>query len=243
MTDRLDVTVGGVRLACRIAGAPDSPPVVLLHALGDDSSSWEFVAAELSQPFRVVAPDFRGHGQSDRPGDYSFEVMRDDVLGLLDHLDLARTSVVGHSMGGTVAYLIAEAQPGRVDRLILEDTPPPFPESWSTPSRPEDPMPFDWAVVPAIIAQLNDPDPAWWDRLGGITASTLIIAGGPDSHVPQDKLRDVSRLIPTCDLLTIPAGHQVHQERPDEFVAAVLAFLRAGPAGTNQGPSRQPGPG
>jgi len=227
MNDRLDVTVGGVRLACRFAGASDAPPVVLLHALGDDSLSWEFVAAELSPFFRVVTLDFRGHGHSDRPGEYSFEVMCDDVLGLLDHLNLARSSVVGHSMGGTVAYLIAEAQPGRVDRLILEDTPPPFPESWSTPSRPEDPLPFDWAVVPAIIAQLNDPDPAWWDRLGDITASTLIIAGGPDSHVPQEKLQEVSDLIPTCDLLTIPAGHQVHEERPDEFVAAVLAFLRA----------------
>ena len=177
---------------------------MLLHALGDDSSSWEFVAAELSQFFRVVTLDFRGHGQSDRPGDYSFEVMRDDVLGLLDHLNLARTSVVGHSMGGTVAYLIAEAQPGRIDRLILEDTPPPFPESWSTPSRPEEPQPFDWAVVPAIIAQLNDPDPAWWDRLGDITASTLIIAGGPDSHVPQDKLQESVELIPTCELADDP---------------------------------------
>lgn len=226
MTDRLDVAVGGVSLACRFGGASDAPPVVMLHALGEESSTWEVVAAELGQFFRVVTLDLRGHGQSDRPGDYSFELMRDDVLGLLDHLDLTRTSVVGHSMGGTVAYLIAEAQPTRVDRLILEDTPPPFPSSRTTASRPEGPLPFDWAVVPAIVSQLNDPDPAWWDRLTDITAPSLIIAGGPTSHIPQDKLEEVTDRIPTCTMLTIPAGHHVHEERPEEFTAAVLAFLR-----------------
>jgi 3-oxoadipate enol-lactonase len=230
MNERRDVVVGGVRLACRFGGPSDAPPLVLLHALGEESSTWEFVAGELGQFFRVVTVDFRGHGDSDRPGDYSFELMRDDVLGVLDHLGLTRTSVVGHSMGGTVAYLIAEAQPGRVDRLILEDTPPPFPRSRATPSRPDGPLPFDWAVVPALVNQLNDPDPAWWDRLIDITATSLIIAGGPSSHVPQDKLAEVADRIPTCELRTIPAGHHVHETKPAEFAAAALAFLRNQPS-------------
>jgi 3-oxoadipate enol-lactonase len=218
--------VGGLRLACSLCGAADAPPVVLLHALGDVGSTWDVVAAELGRYFRVVTVDFRGHGQSDRPGNYSFEVMRDDVLGLLDQLGLTRTSVVGHSMGGTVAYLIAEAQPDRVDRLILEDTPPPVVGSRINPSRPEGPLSFDWAVVPALVRQLNDPDPAWWDRLTDITAPSLIIAGGPTSHVPQDMLEEVTNRIPTCTMLTIPAGHNVHEARPEDFTAAVLAFLR-----------------
>ena len=91
-------------------------------------------------------------------------------------------------------------------------------------------MPFDWAVVPAIVGQVNDPDPAWWDRLTDITAASLIIAGGPESHVPQDKLAEVADRIPTCTMLTIPAGHHVHEARPEEFTAAVLAFLRAQPS-------------
>jgi 3-oxoadipate enol-lactonase len=230
MTDRLDVAVGGVRLACRVGGASDAPPVVLLHALGEDSSTWDGLAAELGRFFRVLTVDLRGHGQSDRPGEYSFELMRDDVLGVLDHLGLTRTSVVGHSMGGTVAYLIAEAQPERVDRLVLEDTPPLVARRRSIPSQPDGPLPFDWAVIPAIIGQTNDPDPTWWDRLTDITAPSLIIGGGPTSHIPQDKLEEVSERIPTCTMLTIDAGHHVHEERPEEFTAAVLGFLRAQPS-------------
>jgi 3-oxoadipate enol-lactonase len=229
MTDRHDVAVGGVRIAYRLVGEVGAPPVVLLHALGEESSTWDVVVAALAPFFRVVTLDFRGHGHSDRPGDYSFELMRDDVFGLLDHLGLNRTSVVGHSMGGTVAYLIAEAQPGRVDRLILEDTPPPVPRSSATPERPEGTLPFDWAVVPALFGQLNNPDPAWWDRLTEITAESLIIAGGPTSHVPQDQLAEVADRMPTCTMMTIPVGHSVHEDKPAEFTAAVLSFLRTEP--------------
>jgi 3-oxoadipate enol-lactonase len=227
MTERLDVSVDGVRLACHIRGAADAPPLVLLHGLGSDASTWDAVAAEFAKHFRVVAIDQRGHGDSDRPGKYSFELMRDDVLGVLDQLGLDRIDLLGHSMGGTVAYLVAEKEPGRIGRLILEDTPPPFPAGRIATERPDEPVPFDWAVVPAIIGQLNDPDPAWWERLAEITAKTLIIAGGPDSHVPQDKIAEAASRVPDGTLEVIPVGHQVHATRPAEFTAAALDFLLA----------------
>ena len=78
----------------------------------------------------------------------------------------------------------------------------------------------------AIGGQLKDPDPAWWAGLPSITARTLIIAGGEDSHVPQDLLAEAAQLIPDATLITIPAGHRVHTSRPAEFTAAVLGFLR-----------------
>jgi 3-oxoadipate enol-lactonase len=62
--------------------------------------------------------------------------MRDDVLDLLDHLGPHRVSLVRHSMGGAVAYLIAEKEPDRIDRLILEDTRPPSPRTRAIPQRP-----------------------------------------------------------------------------------------------------------
>jgi 3-oxoadipate enol-lactonase len=227
MTERLDVTVDGVRLACYIRGAADAPPLVLLHGLGSRASTWDTVAAEFAKHFRVLAIDQRGHGDSDRPGEYSFELMRDDVLGVLDRLGLNRINLLGHSMGGTVAYLIAEKEPGRIGRLILEDTPPPFEAGRIASERPDEPVPFDWAVVPAIIGQLNDPDPAWWERLAEITAKTLIVAGGPDSHVPQDKIVEAAARVPGGTLQVIPVGHQVHATRPAEFAATALDFLLA----------------
>jgi 3-oxoadipate enol-lactonase len=199
--------------------------MVFLHALGEQGSTWDAVMTAFASSFRVVAIDLRGHGKSDRPGAYSFELMRDDVLGVLDDLDLPQLTLVGHSMGGTVAYLIAEEQPSRIGRLILEDTPPPFPRDRAVPQRPDGPIQFDWPVVPAIAAQLNDPDPRWWDLLTEITAPTLIVAVGPASHIPQAKLAEVAVRIPRCTMETIPAGHHVHAARPAEFTSAVRRFL------------------
>src|SRR5262249_54690091 len=84
-----------------------------------------------------------------------------------------------------------------------------------------------WAVVPAIIDQVNKGDPAAWERLGAITAPTLLIGGGPQSHIPQDKLVAVAARIPHCDLVTLPAGHLVHQARPSEIADVVLGWLSA----------------
>jgi 3-oxoadipate enol-lactonase len=226
VSERLEITVDGVRLACHVRGPADAPALVLLHGLGGQASTWDTVGAEFARSHRVLAIDLRGHGDSDRPGVYSFELMRDDVLGVLDQLDLDRVNLLGHSMGGTVAYLIAEQEPGRIGRLILEDTPPPFPMGRMDRERPDGPLPFDWAVVPAIIGQLNEPDPAWWDRLTDITAPTLVIAGGPASHVPQDKLAEAAARLPHGTLQVIPAGHEIHANRPAEFTAAVLEFLQ-----------------
>src|SRR5439155_27018850 len=106
--------------------AGDAPSVVvLLHGLGADSSDWSYVISVLSKDHRVIAPDMRGHGKSPYPDDYSFELMRDDVVELLDELAIERVAIVGHSMGGSVAFSIVESAPTLVERLVIEDTPPP----------------------------------------------------------------------------------------------------------------------
>jgi pimeloyl-ACP methyl ester carboxylesterase len=225
--ERIDVTVNGVRLACYVRGAADAPALVLLHGLTGQASTWDETGAKFAEFFRVYAVDIRGHGESDRPGDYSFEKMRDDVIGLLDQLGLDQISLLGHSMGGTVAYLIAEQQPGRIRRLVLEDTPPPSPIERPVPQRPDEPVPFDWPVVPGIFRQLNEPDPAWWDRLAEITAPTLIVSGGATSHVPQDEVAEAAARIPDATIHEIPVGHRIHASRPEEFAEVVLGFLLA----------------
>ncbi|MGH3345210.1 MAG: alpha/beta fold hydrolase [Carbonactinosporaceae bacterium] len=230
MSDLRTVDVDGVRLAYRMTGDPKAPPMVLLHALGEDGATWDEVTAAFSGSRRVYAPDLRGHGGSDWPGDYSLERMRDDVVAFLDGLDLDGVTLIGHSLGGAVAYLVAEDHPRRVDRLVLEDVAPPLPRVRAVPERPAGPLPFDWGVVLAVHEQLADPLPAWWDRVTEITAPTLIIAGGPDSHIPQHQLADAAGRISDCRLVTIAAGHEVHATRPAEFRTEVAGFLQ-GPRG------------
>ncbi|MQS17692.1 alpha/beta fold hydrolase [Streptomyces kaniharaensis] len=226
MTDVRIVDLPGVAIAYRESGPPDGPPLVLLHALGERAADWDGVLPALAPRHRVYALDLRGHGDSGRTEHYGVEAMRDDVLAFLDALGLARVDLVGHSLGGVVAYLLAQARPERVGRLVLEDIPAPYPRPASAvPDGPDEPVDFDWAVVRPLKAQVDTPDPAWREGLAAVTAPTLLVAGGPTSHVPQDRIAELARLIPDCRTVTIDAGHLVHSARPAEYVAAVAPFL------------------
>lgn len=171
--------------------------------------------------------DLRGHGGSSPPGTYSLELMRSDVLRFLHALDLDDVCLIGHSLGGAVAYLVAAAEPKRVRLLVLEEPAPPLPARppREVPPRPDGNLSFDWRVVEAITKQRNDPDPAWWNDLRHITARTLVIAGGPDSHLPQDQLAALADRIPDSSYLTIDVGHDVHSTHPEAFLAALLPLL------------------
>jgi 3-oxoadipate enol-lactonase len=218
----------GTRLAYRVWGSPGAPPLVLVHGLGDGAADWDGVAPAFAKRWRVYAPDLRGHGRSDRPGDYSVELMAADVLGFLDALELGRVDLIGHSMGGLVGYLLAGDHPERVGRLILEDVGALRPRERGALERPESELPFDWAMVLAIRGQIDNPDPAWLGRLGLITAQTLVIGGGAESHIPQDWVAELARRIPGARMETIEAGHLIHRTEPEAFTRAALAFL--GPA-------------
>jgi len=175
----------------------------------------------------VYALDFRGHGESERTPSYSLEVMRDDVVGVLDTFHLDEVWIVGHSLGGMVGYLIASMRRPELTRLVLEEAPPPLP---IVPAReiPEDPgedFGFDWNVISDLYAQRNHPDPSWWEDLKRIDIPVLVLAGGESSHVDQDEMRDMADWIPNATLVTIEAGHNIHEARPGDFMNVVSEFL------------------
>ncbi|MFG2123791.1 alpha/beta fold hydrolase [Streptomyces sp. NPDC048710] len=219
------VDVGGVRLAYQVSGPPDAPPLVLLHAMGENAADWATVGPTLARSRRVYALDLRGHGRSDWPGDYSLELMQADVLRFLNALGLDSVDLIGHSMGGIVAYLLAQDCPQRVSRLVLEDVPIPRPRKRTTPTRPDGTLAFDWEMVLAVRRQIDVPDPRWLQRLSRINAKTLVLGGGPNSHVSQDGVAELARCIPGARAATIPVGHLIHHAAPEAFGEAVSAFL------------------
>lgn len=93
------------------------------------------------------------------------------------------------------------------------------------PERPDGPLGFDWDMAMALLPEINRGDEAAWRELGRITAPTLIVGGGPDSHISQDRLADAVARLPRGELVTIPAGHYVHNQRPAEFIAVVREWL------------------
>lgn len=220
----------GVEISYRVAGPTGGPVMVLLHGLGEGAASWDPVTPALAAGHRVYALDLRGHGASSWPGRYTFEAMRDDVAALIDALGRGAVVVVGHSMGGVVAYLLTLDRPDLITALVVEDAPLPFPRTRALPQRPDGDLPFDWDVVVAVNEQVDDPTMRWWPRLGEIGAPMLLIAGGPASTIPQHLLAQVAAAVPNCTLVTIKAGHHVHESEPAAFTEAVIDWLeRAAP--------------
>jgi 3-oxoadipate enol-lactonase len=101
-------------------------PIMLVHGFTANSDEVAAVVEPLAGlGWHAVAPDLRGHGRSDRPtgaGAYSLEIMAADVLAVADWLGWDRFAVLGHSMGGGIAQLIALDHPGRLSGLILAST-------------------------------------------------------------------------------------------------------------------------
>jgi pimeloyl-ACP methyl ester carboxylesterase len=111
-------TIHGYKRAFRIAGS--GPAILLIHGIGDNSTTWTGIHAKLAQRFTVVAPDLLGHGKSDKPrADYSAAAYANGMRDLLSVLDIERVTIIGHSLGGGVAMQFAYQFPHLVDRLIL----------------------------------------------------------------------------------------------------------------------------
>ncbi len=120
------VRVDGLRLHYATWGPRGAPPLLLLHGGAANSHWWDWVAPRLAGDFRVLALDFPGHGKSEppRPPRYRMEDFVRAVVGFADALGIGRPDLVGHSMGGKVAMLIAARQPRRVGSLIVVDGTP-----------------------------------------------------------------------------------------------------------------------
>ena len=108
----------------RDLGGAGLPPLVLVHGFLGSSRNWQTAGADLAARFHVLAVDLRNHGRSPHASEMTYEVMLDDVLEWMDAQDLARIALLGHSMGGKVAMLLACRHPERVERLIVVDIAP-----------------------------------------------------------------------------------------------------------------------
>jgi pimeloyl-ACP methyl ester carboxylesterase len=112
-------TVEGFRI--RYVRSGKGPAVVLLHGFGSSIYTWKDVLPGLARTRTVVALDFPGFGESDQPPDLTFEVCPRVVRGLMDKLGVGSATLVGNSLGGAVATVLAARSPERVAALVLID--------------------------------------------------------------------------------------------------------------------------
>lgn len=152
--------VGGLRLRVREWGDPDAPPIVLLHGLRGFSGTWRELAAGLPK-YRLIAIDQRGRGDSDwDPGhNYYTDAYLADLEAIVDALALRPFTLVGHSMGGTTAYVYAARHPDRLNALVIEDIAPGSSVKGDGAAR----IKAEMAALPIDFASWSDAR-AYWQR-------------------------------------------------------------------------------
>lgn len=123
----MKVASNGISIHVSDRGAGELP-LVFLHYWGGSSRTWDKVVAALPDRYRTIATDHRGWGQSDAPASgYALKDLADDAQGVIAALGLGRYILVGHSMGGKVAQLLASRQPVGLLGLVLVAPSPPGP--------------------------------------------------------------------------------------------------------------------
>ena len=110
------------RLTLRYAewGDAAQPLLILVHGGLDQKRSWDWIAPTLADRYRIVAPDLRGHGESDWVSDGDYGVMDHvyDLASLIDHLGAETLTLVGHSLGGNICLRYTGLFPARVEKLV-----------------------------------------------------------------------------------------------------------------------------
>ncbi len=139
------IDVRGLKIHYLEWGEPSGEPLILIHGFLDHARSWEpFVRAlkkKSGAPAWIVAPDCRGHGDSGwvgAGGYYHFADYVWDLDGLIESLDVPKTTLMGHSMGGTVSFLYTGAYQDKVRKLVLAEGIGPLPMRFAdAPTRME----------------------------------------------------------------------------------------------------------
>jgi 3-oxoadipate enol-lactonase / 4-carboxymuconolactone decarboxylase len=127
-------TIHNTRMFYRLQGNAGRPVLILSHSIGTDHAMWELQIGDLLPHFQILRYDTRGHGASEATaGEYSVELLGQDILALTDLLKISQFAFCGLSLGGAIGQRVAAHAPERVTHLVLANTTPQFVRSnWET---------------------------------------------------------------------------------------------------------------
>lgn len=165
------VVINGLNCHFLRWGDDRRPAVLMLHGLRSYAQTWDPVARALSGTHAVIAPDFRGRGDSawDPDRDYFTNAYVGDMEKLVASLGLTRFGIIGHSMGGTVGYAFAARHPDQVEALVVEDIGP----GSSTDTAGADRILRELRDTPTSFDSLAAVRAYWRDTRPGITDDAL----------------------------------------------------------------------
>ena len=246
--------INGVGLYYELHG--EGEPIIFLHGWLDDCTVWKSQVEPLAKKHRVILYDHRGHGQSDKPnGKYSLETLVNDLHTLMQELDIGKSIVVGHSLGGMTALTFSLSHPDRVSRLVLVSTVAktpfllnvqavlryiiPYRKFVESAQKSGYYKPSDKLIGNSLNMAMNVPKYAAYsclreftrnydlrNKVAKIKAPTLIVVGEKDQNTPMSASQYLNEQISNSMLRVIPdCGHEVMVEKPREFSQVLGEFI------------------
>jgi len=222
-------------------------PLVLLHGFGGCAQNWHPFTAKLSERYRLIVVDLRGHGHSTNPENkFTHRDAARDVFLLLEKLEIDRFSAMGMSSGGMTLLHMATSQPERIDSMVLISATTHFPDqaraimrraSFGTMPQQVQEMYRECAKrgdeqIRQLIAQFNALHENYDDMnftaqsLSTITARTLVVHGDRDNFFPVEIPVNIHRSIPDATLWIISGGgHVPIYDSTVPFTSTALRFL------------------
>lgn len=166
-----------------VHGKEGAPWLTLSHSLACSVRMWDEQIASFKDRYRILAYDTRGHGQTSAPaGAYTLEQLADDLMGLLEHLKIAKTHYCGLSMGGMIGQTFELKNPGILQTLVLADTSSRIPAetgpAWADRIRTAETKGMQPLVQPTLerwfTAPYRSAHPETMERIGKLIATTPV---------------------------------------------------------------------
>lgn len=234
--------INGIRLWYAIFGQGE--PVILLHGGLANANYWGYQVRALQPLYRVIVMDSRGHGRSTRDQrPYGYDLMADDVTGLMDFLKIQKAAIVGWSDGAIVGLDIAMQQPERVTKLFAfaanhdpsgiaaNAAQSPIFNAFIARAEKEyqalSPTPDQYKPFLEQIRNMWQTQPNWSaEDLHAITVPTWIVHGDHDEAITRDSTEFMAANIPGAKLILQPeVSHFSFIEDPEQFNRDLQYFL------------------
>ncbi|AIR90705.1 alpha/beta fold hydrolase [Pseudomonas cremoricolorata] len=250
--DGNSLQIGDARIYYEQQGNPHGPTVLLLHGGMGTLDSFTALTPHLSQQYRLISVDSRGHGKSTLgSAALTYQRLQHDVEALIDHLHLRRVSVIGHSDGGIVGLRLAAARAVQVDKLVTlgahwtlhADDPVRgmyagiTAERWRQMFTAEveryeatNPQPgFDRLMEAVKAMWLDESDTGYpGETVRDITAELLVVRGDDDHLVSRSNAVELADRVPGARLLNLPyADHSVHETQAPWLLPVLDRFLQS----------------
>ncbi|GFE63183.1 alpha/beta fold hydrolase [Litoreibacter roseus] len=236
--------VNGIDIYYAVYGDAEGTPLLMIHGGLAHGDIWAAHVADLSVDHTVIIADTRGHGRSTNDGSaYSYDLLAEDYLALLDHLSVDRVHLVGWSDGANIGFTISVTAPDRLashfahaGNVTLAGIDPSvetnevfgtyvnaMAKDYAEMSRTSDD--FD-TFLGGVAAMWGTEKPGGMEALATISVPTLVVQSEHDEAILMEHAEAIAETIPDADLLVLDdVSHFASFQAPEQYTSAIRAFI------------------